>query len=252
MLARGLAILKAFEPENHWRTNTELSARATLPKPTVSRITANLMEAGYLDYSAEKAAYRLSTSVLALGFVAASNKDLVLLARPAMQAFADRHQVSVVLAALDVEAMVCHQVAHSPKMLFTLRVQAGSRLPLGPSALGQALVGAMGDAERNRFLGRLAGTDQLRLAALHRQFEASILQMKQHQYCIAEGTLEPGTNGIAIVIDTPDCPHAYALGCAAPSNTLARSRIEEEVAPNLLRLKSELESELNASATLPY
>jgi DNA-binding IclR family transcriptional regulator len=251
VLARGLAILKAFEPDNDWRTNTELSVRAALPKPTVSRITANLMLAGYLDYEAGRAAYRLSTSVLALGFVAASNRDLVVLARPAMQAFADRHRISVVLAAVDDDAMVCHEVAHSHSMLFALRVRVGSRLPLGPSALGQALVGAMGDAERTRFLSRLARTEQLRFSEIRGHFESAIMQMKEHRYCVAEGTLEPGTNGVAVVLDTPDRPHAYALGCAAPSNTLLRSRIKEEIAPGLLRIKNELEAELNSSATLP-
>src|SRR4051812_4180750 len=89
VLARGLAILRAFEPANEWRTNTELSVVTGVPKPTVSRITANLTEGGYLLYSAERAAYRLSTSVLALGFVAASHRNLVVIARPLMKTFAD-------------------------------------------------------------------------------------------------------------------------------------------------------------------
>lgn len=252
VLARGLAILKSFEPANEWRTNAEISVATGLPKPTVSRITANLTETGYLRYSSERAAYRLSISVLTLGFVAASNQDMVVLARPLMQSLADRHQVSVVLAAQDGEAMVCHEVAHSRGMLFTLRVQTGSRLRIGPSALGQALIGSMGDAERDRFLNKLAGADRGRLALLRKQFEAAIVQMSQSGYCVALGTLERGTHGVAIVIDTPDQPHAYALGCAAPANTLDLTRIEEEVAPSLLQIKDRLESELNSSATSPF
>ena len=136
VLARGLAILQAFEPDNGWRSNSDLVDVTGLPKPTVSRLTANLTEAGYLTYSPGKAAYRLATSVLSLGFVAASNRDLVVLARPLMQAFADQHNVSVVLASPDGGSMVCHEVTHSRDMLFTLRVRAGSRLQMGPSALG--------------------------------------------------------------------------------------------------------------------
>jgi len=248
VLARGLAILKAFEPDNQWRSNTELAIATDLPKPTVSRLTANLTEAGYLVYSAERAAYGLATSVLALGFVAASNRDLIVAARPLMQEFADQHNVSVVLASPDDDSMVCHEVVHSRAMLFTLRVRAGSRLQMGPSALGRALVGSMGDAERDRFLARLAKAGSPGLAELREHVKAAVGQMKRRQYCIAAGSLEHGTNGVAVVIDTPQQPHSYAIGCAAPANTLSVARIESSVAPDLVALKNCLEAELNATA----
>lgn len=250
VLARGLAILRAFEPANEWRSNAHLSALTELPKPTVSRITANLTEAGYLLYSAERAAYRLSTSVLTLGYVAASNCDLVVVARPLMQEFADRHQVSVVLASPDRDSMVCNEVAHSHKMLFTLRVRAGSRLRMGWSALGGALIGSMGAAERDRTLAKLAEVDPESWSALHVRLENAVAQMQRTQCCIAAGTLEHGINGVAVVIDTPDAPHKYALGCAAPSNMLSVARIEAEVAPALRELKQRLEAELSTSAEL--
>jgi len=248
VLARGLAILRAFEPANEWRTNTELSAVAGLPKPTVSRITANLTEAGYLLYSAERAAYRLSTSVLALGFVAASYRNLVVIARPLMKAFADEHNVSVVLASPDRDSMVCNEVAHSDAMLFTLRIRAGSRLRMGQSAMGRAWIGSMGDAERDRALAKLAQADPESWSVLHGQVKSLVAQMQRRQFCVASGTVEHGTNGVAVVVDTPEGPHSFALGCAAPSSILSVARIESTVAPGLLKLKQRLEAELGAEA----
>jgi len=159
VLSRGLTILSAFEPTNAWLSNSEIAALTGLPKPTVSRLTANLLEAEYLQYSALRAAYRLGTSVLALGFIAASHRDFVVFARPLMRQFADQHQVSVVLASPDASSMVCNEVTHGRDMIFTLRVRAGSRLRIDRSALGRALVGAMGDAERAAFLEKLAVAD---------------------------------------------------------------------------------------------
>lgn len=248
VLARGLAILRAFEPANEWRTNTELSAVTGVPKPTVSRITANLTEAGYLLYSAERAAYRLSTSVLALGFVAASHRNLVAIARPLMKGFADEHNVSVVLASPDRDSMVCNEVAHSDAMLFTLRIRAGSRLRMGQSAMGRALIGSMGGAERERALAKLAEADPESWSALHGQEKSLVAQMQRRQFCVASGTVEHGTNGVAVVVDTPEGPHSFALGCAAPSNILSVARIESVVAPSLLKLKQRLEAELSAGA----
>jgi len=248
VLARGLVILQAFEPDNPWLSNTDLAQATSLPKPTVSRLTANLTEAGYLAYSTQRAAYRLTSSVLTLGFVAASNRDLVVWARPLMQAFADQHNVSVVLASPDGDTMVCHEVMHGHAMLFTLRVRAGSRLLLGPSALGRALIGAMGDAERERFLARLGKDYPAVLASLREHVEMAVDDMRRQQYCVAAGTLERGTNGVAVVIDTADQAHSYALGCAAPTNTLSVERIVAEVAPGLLALKSRLEAELGGAS----
>lgn len=165
-----------------------------------------------------------------------------------MQAFADQHKVSVVLASPDGGSMVCNEVVHSRNMLFTLRVRAGSRLLIGQSALGRALIGSMGDAERERFLSRLSQDDPQTWLSLKEQVKAIVTQMKRKQYCIAAGSLEQGTNGVAVVIDTPDQPHSYALGCAAPANTLSIKSIEDDVAAGLLALKVRLETELNTTA----
>lgn len=248
VLARGLSILRAFESANEWRTNNDLSVLTDLPKPTVSRITANLTEAGYLLYSGERAAYRLSTSVLALGFGAASNRNVVVMARPLMQEFANLHNVSVVLASPDGESMVCNDVAHSQSMLFTLRVRAGSRLRMGQSALGCALIGSMGDVEREHMLARLSVDDPQMWKALQGQVKSVVLKMQRRQFFVAAGTVERSTNGVAVVIDTPEGSHSFALGCAAPSNILSVARIESEVAPALLALKQRLEAELSATA----
>lgn len=240
-------MLRAFEPSNDWKTNTELSIVAGLPKPTVSRITARLTEAGYLVYSGERAAYRLGTSILALGYGAASNPNLVTLARPLMQQFADEHKVSVVLASPDGASMVCVDVAHSQAMMFTLRVRAGWKFRMDSSALGRALIGSMGDIERDRTLARLAEAERAIASALSGQIKGLVAQMQRRQYCIAAGTLERGTNGVAVVIDTPERPHSYALGCAAPSNVLSVARIESDVGPGLVALKNALETELGAA-----
>ncbi len=244
VLSRGLTILSAFEPNNDWLSNSEIAALTGLPKPTVSRLTANLLEAEYLQYSARRAAYRLGTAVLALGFIAASNRDFVMLARPLMQQFADQHQVSVVLASPDASSMVCNEVAHSRDMLFTLRVRA-ARACAWTVRPGPGFDRRMSDAERAAFMDKLSAADPQAWELLDREVPAAVSQMASDGYCIAAGTLEAGTNGAAVVVDTPEGPHTYALGCAAPSNSLELPRLKQAVIPDLLALKARLEAELS-------
>ena len=244
VLARGLAILQAFEPDNAWRSNAELAAMTGIPKPTVSRITAHLTASGYLIYSSEGAQYKLSTSVLALGYLAASIFELTTQARPLMQELADDHNGSIVLASLDGLSMVCQEVCHGRNMLFALRVHPGSRLSLSRSALGRAIIGALSEKERSKLLAAIAQARPEHWHKLEPQIQASVQEMQEHGYCIATGTLETGTNGIAVVIDMPDRPHAYALGFAVPANQVTAGYLANEIAPRLLEIKHRLEHDL--------
>jgi len=248
VLARGLAILQAFEPDNAWRSNADLSELTGIPKPTVSRLTANLTDSGYLIYSQEKAQYRMGAPVLALGYLAVSTRDIKVRARPLMQELADRHSASIVLASQDGLSMVCHEVCHNRDMLFTLRVRPGSRLKLSRSALGRALIGALPPAEREQFLATLAADEAQHWPALRQELEEATAQMQAKGYCTASGTLESGTNGIAVVIDAPGQPHAYAIGCAVPAYQFPVERLEAEVGPRILEIKRILEQELGAVA----
>lgn len=244
VLARGLAILQAFEPDNAWRSNTELAARTGVPKPTVSRITAHLTASGYLIYSPEKAQYKLGTSVLALGYLAASACELTTQARPLMQQLADDHSGSIVLASQDGLRMVCREVCHGRGMLFGLRVHPGSRLSLSRSALGRAVIGAMNETERAKLLAAIAHAHPEHWERLEPEIQAAVRQMQAHDYCIAIGTVETGTNGIAVVIDMPDRPHAYALGFAVPANQVTAEHLAAAIAPRLLEIKHRLERDV--------
>lgn len=244
VLARGLAILRAFEPENSWRSNADLSSIANVPKPTVSRITASLTALGYLIYSPDNAQYKLSPSVLTLGYLAASLSELTVRARPLMQQLADEQNGSIVLASLDGMSMVCHEVCHGRGMVFTLRVHPGSRLSLPRSALGRALIGGMTEQERTRILRAIEQKAPRHWQTLEPEISSSVKQMELHGYCIASGTLEPGTNGVAVVIDTPEKRHAYTLGFAVPAHQVTEEHLASVVAPRLLEIKRALERDL--------
>jgi hypothetical protein len=66
-LARGLEVLRAFNPENGSLGNQELAQRTGLPKATVSRLTHTLTTLGYLDYDPRLARIMIAPAVLSLG-----------------------------------------------------------------------------------------------------------------------------------------------------------------------------------------
>src|SRR5690606_34545993 len=194
--------------------------------------------------SSEKAQYRLGATVLALGYLAASVCELATQARPLMQELADELNGSIVLASMDGLSMVCQQVCHGRSMPFALRVHPGSRLSLSRSALGRAIIGAMNEAERSKLLSVIAEARAKYWHILEPEIKASIGEMQAHNYCVASGTLEAGTNGIAVVIDTPERPHAFALGFAVPANQVTAEYLATAVAPRLFEIKRQLEEDV--------
>jgi hypothetical protein len=55
-LERGLALLRAFRHGVDVLTNAELADRAQLPRPTVSRLTRSLVDAGFSPTTSSSAA----------------------------------------------------------------------------------------------------------------------------------------------------------------------------------------------------
>lgn len=244
VLARGLAILRAFTPRNEWLSNQEIAARTSLPRPTVSRLTANLTGLGYLSYSTPLRKYRLGTSVLALGFAALANVDIRVLARPLLQRLADQEDALVVLSSRDAMAMVCNEVCHSSKSIFTLRVNVGSRLVLPYSAMGQALLGAMTPGERDAALRDISRSFSKNWRDLQKTIEAAVEQFQRCGFCTTLGTLESGINGIAVAVDTPGAPHSFTIGLAGPSFRFPAERLESDLGPKLLAIRRDLETRL--------
>lgn len=244
VLARGLAILRAFTPRNEWLSNQEIAAKTSLPRPTVSRLSANLTGLGYLNYSTASRKYRLGTSVLALGFGALAKVDIRVLARPLMQRLADQEDALVVLASRDATAMVCNEVCHSSKSIFTLRVNVGSRLVLPYSAMGLALLGAMTPEERAEALRQISRSFKKNWRELQKLIDAAVEQFRRCGFCTTLGTLESGINGIAVAVDTPGAAHSFAIGLAGPSFRFPAERLESDLGPKLLAMRHDLEIRL--------
>src|ERR1700726_1806388 len=100
-IARGLEVLRAFEPQDGPLGNQELAERTRLPKPTVSRITHTLTMLGYLYYVPRSSKYLIGLGVLALGHACIGGAALRAVARPHMQRLAAYADATIALGGRD-------------------------------------------------------------------------------------------------------------------------------------------------------
>ncbi|HEY8015873.1 MAG TPA: helix-turn-helix domain-containing protein, partial [Dongiaceae bacterium] len=88
-LARGLEILRVFNPSDGALGNQEIAKRTGIPKPTVSRLAYTLTKLGYLIYFADTRRYQLGPAGLSLGYAILNRLRIRQVARPLMQQLSD-------------------------------------------------------------------------------------------------------------------------------------------------------------------
>lgn len=243
-LARGLEILRAFRPGDGFLSNQEIARRTGLPKPTVTRLTYTLTQLGYLTYSQQLERYHLGPGVLALGYALLANYGVRELARPHMQAMADRVDALVSLGARDRLSMLYLESCRGPGAL-TLRLEVGSRIPMASTAMGRAFLAALPQGERDFLLDRIrqkAGTDW---AKLKQSIERAQAQFERLGYVTCMGEWNGDVNSVGTALVLPAYNDIFAFNCGGPSFLLSRERLDSELGPNLLQMVQNIRTATN-------
>lgn len=252
VLSRGLAILRAFTthntetPRGPWLSNQEIAEEVGLPRPTVSRLTANLTSAGYLEYSHTTAQYRLASAVLTLGYAAFLALDVFTVARPILRSFAESVDALVILATRDGSQMVCHEVHHGPNLV-TLKLQSGSRVPLAWSSIGHAWVGSVSASQRQKALSELQALYPESETQLEKLVGDALLQIETDGFCVSIDPQGEGVNSASVALNFPRDSSTYVVGCAGPANRFSANRLHTEIGPQLIAVKRRIEMQLDAS-----
>ncbi len=242
-LARGLEVLRVFEPGDGPLGNQEIAARAKLPTSTISRITHTLTRLGYLEYFPRLEKYALGTPVLALGYAFLSNIGIRNIARPHMQELADYAGASVAAGSRDRLQMTYLELCHGNRTM-SLRLDVGSRVPIHRSAMGMAYLHALPENEREILLGAIRVAEGKDWPIAKKRFDAAFKDMEKHGFCISTGIFERTVNGVGAALVSRDGSGVYAFNCSAPAFQLPESRMYEDIGPALVTMMSNIEADL--------
>lgn len=197
VLARGLAILRAFQIDRQWLGNLELAALTGLTKPTVSRLTHTLTQLGYLRYREEFGKYELAAGVVGLAYPYLANQGVPPVARPLMFELAQKTKTNVGLGVhedLSVFYLEYALGAPNPNRLH----RAGFRVPLVRTAMGRACIAGLRAGRREALFEQLRSHYGREWAALKRELDDAVWQVQVHGFCIAAGTFSTTTASVAV------------------------------------------------------
>lgn len=233
--ARALDLLSAFTAQDSWLGNRELVERTGLPQSTVTRIARSLVELGYLHFARDTRRYRLSASVLALGYSAIANSGVQRYARGKMREFAELHRMHVTLGSRDRLDVVVVESCTYAQSAVSLDLYVGARMGIASSPMGWAMLAALPELERYYLMGNVERRMPREWPRMRRGFGEAISQVYEHGYCMALGEWgsEIATIAAPIVLEG-QAP--FVLSCIGSSTQMSRTRIVRELGPKVLAM----------------
>jgi DNA-binding IclR family transcriptional regulator len=202
-LARGLEVLRCFDPTRPSLGTSDIAKLTGLPQSTVWRLCHTLVQEGYLVQLDRNDKLRVGIPVLNLGYASIVATPIAELARPDMQNIATRHQGAVSLGARDGDCMIYLQRCQGSQIILK-DMSAGSRVPILCSATGWAYIAGLQEAERRVLFNELRRSDAEMFKEFIPKIAHVLTEYAQTGYVINMGSLHPQINAVAVPVASED------------------------------------------------
>lgn len=197
-LARGLAVIAAFDAEHPRMTLSDVARRADLSRAAARRFLLTLETLGYVRSDGRE--FSLTPQVMRLGFAYLSSQSLPDIAQPHLQDLSMQIEESTSVAVLDGDDIM-YVARRATTRIMHVSIRVGTRFPAYVTSMGRVLLAARLDAEIDAYLARaqlVALTAQTITdpAALRERLE----QVRELGYSLVDQELEVGLRSLAVPI----------------------------------------------------
>jgi IclR family pca regulon transcriptional regulator len=237
-LAKGLAVLDAFGPQQPAMTLSQAAAATQVSRATARRILRTLAELGYVAQDGRH--FSLTPNILDLGFAYLSTQNWIDHAIPLMKDLSERiHESSSAAILQDSEVVYVARVPAS--RIMSVAISVGSRLPAFHTSMGRVQLGFLDDAEiwRRLSAARIAphtGNTITEPQALFDRIRADRAQ----GFSIVDEELETGLRSIAVPIVDRRGQAVAALNLSAHAMRTSRDDMCNAFLPALRDVASKI------------
>jgi len=194
-LARGLAVIRAFDTDHADMTLTEVAVRTGLTRATARRFLHTLVELGYVRTDGKT--FALTAQVLQLGYAYLSGLSLPQLAQPHLEELSLKLGESTSAAVLD-GTDIAYIARVTTRRIMTIGITVGTRFPAYATSMGRVLLAALPPEKLKEYLAaaeikpltpRAVGTVKELLAVLD--------TVRAQGWCLLDQELELGLMSVA-------------------------------------------------------
>jgi IclR family pca regulon transcriptional regulator len=194
-LARGLAVIRAFDTDHPMMTLTEVAARTNLTRATARRFLHTLVELGYVRTDGK--AFALTAQVLQLGYAYLSGLSLPQIAQPHLEELSLKLGESTSAAVLD-GTDIAYIARVSTRRIMNVGITVGTRFPAYATSMGRVLLAALSPAKLKEYLATAEIKPLTPRAVATKQELLAVLETVRAQgWCLLDQELEVGLMSVA-------------------------------------------------------
>ncbi|HEY2792937.1 MAG TPA: IclR family transcriptional regulator C-terminal domain-containing protein [Micromonosporaceae bacterium] len=244
-LARGLAVIRAFDAEHTDLTLSEVARQTGLPRAAARRFLHTLVELGYVR--ADSGRFSLRPKILDLGYAYLSSMSLPELAAPHLEELVERVHESSSMSVLDGDEVV--YVARVPtRRIMTVAINVGTRFPAYATSMGRVLLAARSD----EWLDGYFASTKLRSLTEHTiadaaELRAELLRVRQQGWALVDQELEDGLRSLAAPVRDGDGRVVAAVNVSTSALRRGLDRVVADLLDPLLDTARRIEADLVSS-----
>jgi IclR family pca regulon transcriptional regulator len=248
-LARGLAVIRAFDETHPEMTLSEVARATELSRAAARRFLHTLVQLGYVWTDGRT--FALTPRVLELGFAYLSSVSLPEIAQPHLERLvADVHE-SASVSVLDNGDIV--YVARVPtSRIMTVSINIGTRFPAYATSMGRAMLAHLPEAELDEYLR------QVRLAPLGphtvttvESLREELARIRAQGWALVDQELEAGLRSIAVAIHGKAGRVVAAVNISSHASRTSLEHAQQVLLPRLQETAGRIEADLRVTPN-PY
>ena len=241
-LARGLAVIRAFDAEHPRQTLSDVARSTGLTRATARRFLHTLVELGYVDTAGS--VFWLTPRVLDLGYSYLSAMPLTDLAQPHLERLSSRLGESSSVAVLDGTDIV-YVGRVQVRRIMTIGITIGTRFPAYATSMGRVLLAALSAEQLDAYLD---ATD-LRALTPHgvadeEALRAELAAVAERGWCVVDQELEPGLRSLAAPVHDRHGAVVAALNLSTHAARYSPDQLHDQLIPELLATARGLSADL--------
>lgn len=241
-LARGLAVIRAFDAQNPSLSLSDVARRTDLTRAAARRFLHTLQSLGYVRTDGR--AFSLTPRVLELGFSYLSALSLPEVVQPHLEALSREVDESVSAAVLSGADIV--YVARVPtRRIMSVRITIGTRFPAYATSLGRVLLAALPDAQVADILATTPPEELTdRTLTDPALIQEEVRRVRAQGWALVDGELEPGLRSIAAPLRDRTGVVVAAVNVSTSATRDSVDRVRDAYLPALLDTARSIEADL--------
>ena len=237
-LARGLAVVQAFQERKRHLTIAQISHRTEIPRAAVRRCLHTLIKLGYA--TTDGRTYSLLPKVLTLGHAYLSSTPLAVSAQPYLDRMSEQLHEACNMATLEGDDILYIARSATTQRLISVDLSVGGRLPAYCTSMGRVMLAALPEAQARDILAA-----ELPARTSHTLTDAAaILQelarVRAQGYAVIDQEVELGLRSIAVPVLNARGKVVAALNFGLPARGEPLQSVVDQYLPAMLRVQTEL------------